>query len=65
MIANGGMMKFRGRYQNVKLQLENYHVKTHMFAIDMGGCDIVLGAEWLHTLSLVTMDFKELYLSFT
>ena len=37
----------------------------HMFAIDMGGCDIVLGVEWLCTLGLVAMDFKELYLTFT
>ena len=35
-----------------------------MFSIDMGGCDIVLGAEWLRTLVMVTMDFKELYMSF-
>jgi len=30
----------------------------------MGGCDIVLGVQWLHTLSLITMDFQELYMSF-
>ena len=57
-------MKCGGRYHNVKLQLGDYHLKTHTFAIDMGGCDIALGAEWLCTLGPVTMDFKEL-LSFT
>jgi hypothetical protein len=31
-----------------------------MFSIDMGGCDIVLGAEWLHTLGPILMDFKKL-----
>lgn len=36
-----------------------------MFAIDMGGCDVVLGADWLCTLGLVTMEFKELHMSFT
>ena len=35
-----------------------------MFAIDMGGCDIVLGVEWLCTLGTITMYFKELYLNF-
>jgi len=39
-------------------------LKTHMFAIHMGGCDIVLGAEWLRTLGPITMDFQELYMSF-
>ena len=36
-----------------------------MLAIDMGGCEIVLGAKWLHTLGAVTMAFNKLYLSFT
>jgi hypothetical protein len=36
-----------------------------MFSIEMGGCDVVLRVEWLQTLGLVTMDFKELYMSFT
>ena len=55
----------RGRCENVKLQVGDYQLKTHMFSIDMGGCDIVLGAKCLCTLGSVTMDFKELYLSFT
>ena len=50
-------MKCGGRCENVKLQMGDYHLKTCMFAIDMGGCDIVLGAEWLRTLGPITMDF--------
>jgi hypothetical protein len=42
----------------------DYHLKTRMFAIDMGGCDIVLGAEWIYTLRPIIMDFQELYMSF-
>ena len=30
----------------------------------MGGCDIVLGAEWLCTASRITIDFQELYMIF-
>jgi hypothetical protein len=44
MIANGGSMKCGGHCENVHLQIGDYHLKSHMFAIDMGGCDIVLGA---------------------
>jgi hypothetical protein len=44
MIANGGSMKCGGRCKNVHLKIGDYHLKSHMFAIDMGGCDIVLGA---------------------
>jgi hypothetical protein len=58
------MIKCGGCCENVKLQMRDYHLKTHMFAIDMGVCDIVLRAKWLHTLGPITMDFKELYMSF-
>jgi hypothetical protein len=44
MIANGGSMKCGGRCENACLQIGEYHMKSHMFSIDMGGCDIVLGA---------------------
>jgi hypothetical protein len=52
MIANGSSMKCGGCCKNVRLQIGQYHMKSHMFAINLGGCDIVLGAEWLHTLGL-------------
>jgi hypothetical protein len=35
-----------------------------MFDIDMGGCDIFLGVEWLRTLGPILMDFKELTMQF-
>jgi hypothetical protein len=64
MIANGGSMKCGGLFENVHLQIGDYHLKSHMFAIDMGGCDIVLGADWLRTLGPILMDFKDLTLKF-
>jgi hypothetical protein len=64
MISNGGSMKCGGQCENVKLQMGDYSLKTHMFSIEMGGCDIVLGVEWLRTLGPITMDFLELYMSF-
>jgi hypothetical protein len=64
MIANGGSMKCGGCCENVHLQIDNYHLKSHMFAIDMGGCDIVLGEDWLRTLGPILMDFKALTMQF-
>jgi hypothetical protein len=52
-----GSMKCGERCENVHLQIGDYHLKSHMFAIDMGGCDIMLGAEWLRTLGPILMDF--------
>jgi len=36
-----------------------------MLIFEMCGCDIVLGEKCLRTLGPVTMDFKEVYMSFT
>jgi hypothetical protein len=44
MITNGGMMKCGGKCENVKLQLGDYQLKSHMFSIEMGGYDVVFGA---------------------
>jgi hypothetical protein len=64
MIANGGSMKCGGCCENVHLQIGDYHPKYHMFAIDMGSCDIWLGAYWLRTLGHILMDFIELTMQF-
>jgi len=63
-ITNGGSMKCGGHCENVHLQIGDYHLKSHMFAIDMGGFEIVLGVDWLRTLGPVLMDFKELTMQF-
>jgi hypothetical protein len=57
IMTNGGSMKCGGHCENVHLQIGDYHLKSHMFAIDMGGCDIVLGADSLRTLGPILMDF--------
>jgi hypothetical protein len=59
-LHNGGSMKCGGHCENVRLQIGQYNLKSHMFSIDMDGCDIVLGDEWLHNLGPITMDFKDL-----
>jgi hypothetical protein len=64
MISNGGSMKCGGRCENVRLEIGQYHLKSHMFSIDIGGCDIVLCVEWLCTLGPIIMDLKELTMQF-
>jgi hypothetical protein len=48
----------------VCLQIGDDHLKSHMFSIDMGSCDIVLGEDWLRTFGPILMDFKELTMQF-
>jgi hypothetical protein len=60
MVANGGSTKCGGWCENVKLQMGEYSLNTHMFAIEMGNCDIILGVECLRTSGPMTMHFLEL-----
>jgi hypothetical protein len=60
VIVNGGSMKCGGSFENVFLQIGEYNLKSHMFYVDMGGCDILLAAKCLHTLGTIVMDFKDL-----
>jgi hypothetical protein len=39
IIINGHMMKCGGKCENVKLQMGDYHLKSQIFSIEMGGCD--------------------------
>jgi hypothetical protein len=64
MIDNGCSMKCGERCENMCLQIGQYHLKSHMFSIDIHGCDIFIGVKWLHTLEPITMDFKDLTLQF-
>ena len=42
LIVNGSLMKCGGHSENVKLQIGDYNVKTHMFVIDIGGVILCL-----------------------
>jgi hypothetical protein len=65
LVAQGGTLKCEGCCENFKLQMGDYHMKTHMFSISMGGYDIILGVEWIYTLGWITMDYQYLYMIFT
>lgn len=42
----------------------DYHCLVDLFALPLGGCDIVLGVQWLSFISLVLLDFQQLTLEF-
>jgi hypothetical protein len=64
MISSDGSMKCGRRCENLHLQIGDYHLKSDMFTIDIGGCDNVLGVGYLRTLGPIIMYFKELTVQF-
>lgn len=53
MIADGGKIKSQGCCRHIPLELGGYHCHTDLFALPLGGCDLVLGVQWLSTMSPV------------
>lgn len=50
MIGNGGKITCKGWYCNIKLSMGDYKMKKDMYVIPLGGCDMVLGIQWIITL---------------
>jgi len=64
MISNAQSMKCGGQCENLELRMGEYSLRKHMFSIEIGKCDIILGVGWRRTLGPITMDIVELYMSF-
>ncbi|KAF9660791.1 hypothetical protein SADUNF_Sadunf19G0000400 [Salix dunnii] len=64
MIADGGQVQCKGSCAAVPLTVGNYGYTSYMFALPLGGCDIVLGVQWLQTFGSILWDFKKLTMKF-
>ena len=60
MISNGGALPCKGKCCNVRISIGDYNLRSDMFSLPLGGCDVVLGAQWLRTLGPILWDFAEL-----
>ena len=65
MIANGGTLPCKGKCHNVCIFIGYYNLRSDMFSLPLGGCDVVLGAQWLRTLGPILWDFAELWMQFS
>ena len=64
MITNGGTLACKGKCLNVRISMGDYKLHSDMFSLPLGGCDVVLGAQWLRTLEPILWDFAELWMQF-
>ncbi|XP_048429391.1 uncharacterized protein LOC125472242 [Pyrus x bretschneideri] len=65
MIANGGTISSKGCCSQVKLQIQQYEYTSDFYVLQLGGCDVVLGAQWLRTLGPILWDFDKLKMEFS
>lgn len=64
MVSNGDCLKGNGRCKWVLIQAQGVPIKVDFYLSCLGGCDAVLGAQWLRTLAPVVWDFSSLSMSF-
>ncbi|KAM2620323.1 hypothetical protein TB1_036362 [Malus domestica] len=64
MIADGGRVRSQGCCQQIPLELGAYRCHTDLYALPLGGCDVVLGVKWLSSVSPVLWDFQNLTMEF-
>lgn len=50
IVADWEQLSCRGKCTNVCLTMQGYRLHTDLYLLPLGGCDVVLGAQWLHTL---------------
>ena len=63
-IANGGSLTSPGCLAQVSVRIQHYAAVLDFYALPLGGCDIVLGVQWLRTLGPVLWDFDKMVMQF-
>ncbi|KAA0059567.1 Ty3/gypsy retrotransposon protein [Cucumis melo var. makuwa] len=62
--GSGTAVKGKGVCRDVEVQLEGWKVKDSFLPLQLGGVDMILGMQWLHSLGVTEVDWKELMLTF-
>jgi hypothetical protein len=65
MVANGEKVPCPGCYVAVTFNLQRYEFQANLHLLTHGGCDMVLGVDWLSTLGPILWDFIKLTMKFT
>ncbi|KAM1079465.1 hypothetical protein ACFX2B_014021 [Malus domestica] len=64
IIADGGKVSSSGCYTDAALSIGGYECGVDLYSLPLGGCDIVLGVQWLSLVSPVLWDFQLLTMEF-
>ncbi|XP_068304445.1 uncharacterized protein [Pyrus communis] len=64
MIADRGKVRSQGCCKNLSLELGGYHCHIDLFALPLGGCDVVLVVQWHSSVGPVLWDFQLLTMEF-
>ncbi|XP_042979958.1 uncharacterized protein LOC122310144 [Carya illinoinensis] len=63
-VANGQCLNSEGICRTAQLKVQGNLLKPPLHLLELAGCDIVLGVQWLETLGPITWDFSKLLMTF-
>lgn len=63
-MANGATVLSEGLCPSVSLKIQGHLCTMDFYLLPLGGCDVVLGVEWLRTLGPVLWDFQPMTMEF-
>ena len=63
-VANGEVLRTHGLCKDVPIMLQGHQFLIQLHVLPMGGCDLILGTQWLSTLGVIQWDFKLLTMCF-
>lgn len=64
-VADGTRISSKAMVKNCQWTMQGTPFNAEMRLLPLGGCDMVLGVQWLSTLGPVLWDFKQLQMEFT
>lgn len=63
-IVNGKCLQSKELCNIVNFKVQSNMFQTSFYLLDLVGCEVVLGIQWLQTLWTITLDFSELLMTF-
>ena len=53
------VLPYKWKCYNVCISIGDYSFLSNMFSMPLGGCDVILGTQWLRTLGPILWNFVE------
>ncbi|KAF5465151.1 hypothetical protein F2P56_015182 [Juglans regia] len=64
-VANGDQLESDGKHMGVNVNIQGVFFQVDMYLLELAGCDMVLGVQWLQGLGSILWNFQELTMQFT
>ncbi|KAA0066460.1 uncharacterized protein E6C27_scaffold21G005610 [Cucumis melo var. makuwa] len=65
ILGSGTAIQGKGVCQAVEIHLADWKVTEDFLPLELGGVDVILGMQWLHSLGVTIVDWKNLTFTFT